>query len=626
MTLLFPLGLLALLALPIIALLHLLRERRKRVVVPSLLLWQNVPRRPDGQRSSVLPVTLLLLLHLLAALALAVALAQPRWLGRLLGGNEQLVVVVDTTTSMGARLGSGTRLQAAQAQAASLIRSLGGGDTAALIALGPQARLVARGAAEDAPSLLASLEGLHAGGTGADVAGALTLAQAALQEDRPGRVVVLSDGALPESQQIPQPLAATLDWRPVGDRQDNLGIVTFAAQPRGSGAGAAVQAYARVANYGPSSTQTWVRLFGDDRQLDERFIDLAPDDESELTWSLPAGIATLRAELGSDDALAADNTASLSLAQVRPLSVLLVSEPPATAAGASRQAAEPLRRALGAVPGLQVASVAPGDYATSPLAARADLTVFDGFLPNKWPTGGVLVVSPPAGNELLPLGAPRAVQPDEPLTASGALLEGLSLSSLRFGQTRMLSPPQWAQVALAAGEQPLILRGRSGASELAVWNFNLGGSNLATRLTFPLLVARTVRDLTPQALPSALALGEALHLRPSPRAATVEIVAPNGAKVTIAAADAASPKILDQAGFYGVSERAADGSLVYNGRVAANAGSPLESDLEPRPAPTVATVPAAPPSDPTAQGRELWPWLALVALAIVFAEWAYVHR
>jgi Ca-activated chloride channel family protein len=324
MSLLFPLGLLALLALPIIVLLHLLRERRKRVVVPSLLLWQNTPRRPDGQRSSVLPVTLLLLLHLLAALALALALAQPRWLGRLLGGSEQLVVVVDTTTSMGARLGGSTRLQEAQAQARQLIGGIGGGDKAAVIALGPQARLVARGAAADTPRLLAAVDELRAGGTGADVAGALTLAQAALDAGTPGRVVVLSDGALPEGQQVPQALAATLDWRTVGDQQDNLGIVTFAAQPRGSGAGAAVQAYARVANYGASPAQAWVRLMGDDRQLDERFVDLAAGAESELTWSLPAGIASLRAELQGGDALAADDTASLSLAQVRPLSVLLV--------------------------------------------------------------------------------------------------------------------------------------------------------------------------------------------------------------------------------------------------------------------------------------------------------------
>ena len=50
MIFLLPIGLLALLTLPIILLLHLMRERRRRVVVPSLMHWLNVPRRRDAQR------------------------------------------------------------------------------------------------------------------------------------------------------------------------------------------------------------------------------------------------------------------------------------------------------------------------------------------------------------------------------------------------------------------------------------------------------------------------------------------------------------------------------------------------------------------------------------------------
>src|SRR3712207_8291507 len=50
--------LLALLTLPIIVLLHLLRERRRRVSVPSLMHWQHLPRRPEGERIRRLPLTL----------------------------------------------------------------------------------------------------------------------------------------------------------------------------------------------------------------------------------------------------------------------------------------------------------------------------------------------------------------------------------------------------------------------------------------------------------------------------------------------------------------------------------------------------------------------------------------
>ena len=54
MTFALPIGLLALLTLPIIIILHLLRERRRRVVVPSLQHWQNLPRSRAAERQ-VLP-------------------------------------------------------------------------------------------------------------------------------------------------------------------------------------------------------------------------------------------------------------------------------------------------------------------------------------------------------------------------------------------------------------------------------------------------------------------------------------------------------------------------------------------------------------------------------------------
>ncbi|WP_322511723.1 BatA domain-containing protein, partial [Chloroflexus sp.] len=85
MTFLAPIGLLALLALPVIVFLHLLQARRRRAVVPSLLIWWQIPSRPAARRRRRLRWTLLLLLHLLAALLIGLALAQPQiplpWLG-----------------------------------------------------------------------------------------------------------------------------------------------------------------------------------------------------------------------------------------------------------------------------------------------------------------------------------------------------------------------------------------------------------------------------------------------------------------------------------------------------------------------------------------------------------------
>lgn len=635
MALLFPLGLLALIALPIILWLHLLRERRPRAVVPSLLLWQNLPAQPEGRQRKRLPLTLLLFLHLLAALLLGLALSQPQWLGSLLGGSGHTVVIVDTSASMATQESAfgGTRIDQALNEARGLINRLSGQDRLTLIAAGAQAHLLATGDVNSRANLLAALDDRPTGGVGTDLAGALTLAQAALEGVRDGRIVMISDGALPPtaSEDLQQTAlqSVSLDWVTVGSSLDNRSIVVFAARPRGGTRAegrTATQVYARIANYGTSGLTTDLRLFGDDQLLDTRPVNLQPDGEAEVTWTVPPGVAVLRAELDGQDALPTDDVAYLNLAQIRPINTLLVSTDPG-----------PIERVLNAIPGPNVLVVDPAEYAALPQADQADLTIFDGTLPSRWPTGGVLVIGPPAGDStLITVSESRTLTESAQLVVaqganSNALLEGLSLESVSFGEVQVVQTPHWATVQLAAGHIPLILRGRVDRSEVAIWAFSLEQSNLTERLAFPLLMARTVRDLAPLPPPMALPAGAPLSLRPSMRAEAVEVQSPAGQTQRLDVAPTLHVGGLLQPGLYTVTERAGD-ETIYRGQLAINAGSPVESDVRPRlTLPDIGTpVEAASlnggqPPTPREQ-QPLWPWLALTALVVMVIEWVYVHR
>lgn len=621
MSLLAPLGLLALLALPIIVVLHMLRERRRRVVVPSLLLWQLMPRKQEAQRRRRLPLTLLLLLHLLAAALLGLALARPQWSLALFGGAGHTAVVIDTSTSMDAPAPGigGTRLEAARGRAQALIGGLGPQETVTLIAAGPRPRLVDAAGPDGAARVLAALAELQAGGTGSDLAGALTLAEATLQGRQDARIVVLTDAALPETATAAlaaRPAALPIEWVVVGGPLDNRAIVTLAARQRG--ATGPVQVYARAVNYGQAPLRSVVRLFGDDQLLDTRPVTLQPDGIAELTWAVPRGITMLRAELDGGDGLPADDAATISLAQTRPVAALLVSEQPAA-----------LERALRVVPGLTITTLPPGLYAGSAEAAAADLTIFDGYLPATWPAGGVLAVNPPPGSPLLSVGErPREPAADEAAlslaSARPELLDGVSLGSVEFGPARDVDPPAWATTLLARGDQPLIMRGRTERSEVAVWAFDLSQGNLVTRLAFPLLVARTVRDLTPPALPASALLGEAPQLALDPRTTRLELGAPDGTARVLAVTPGEPPTVsLDQPGVYTLAEQA-EGRTLATGRLAVNAGAPFESELAPRELPATQR-PAAQAGVEGEGDRPLWPWLAAAALAVMMLEWTYVH-
>lgn len=609
MTFLLPIGLLALLTIPLILLLHLLRERRRRVAVPSLMHWLNVPRRHEGQRIRRLPLTLLLLLHLLAAALLGLALGRPQILGRFAGAARQVAVVIDTSTSMAARQGASTRFALAQERARAALRALGSQDRATLVAAGPSARIVASGGAADLARLLAAVDQLRPGGTGTDIDGALTLAEAALDPDRRRAIVVITDGSLPEqSAAAPRTLSAELDWQQVGDEAPNRAIVAFAARPWGGN----LQVYARAANYAQAPAETTIRLYGDDQLLGTRAVALAAGGETELTWTLPKGYDRLRAELDGGDALAEDDDAFLSVGQARPISALLVSEQPDT-----------LRRALAAVPGVRVTVVDPAGY--QPPGSSADLTIFEGFLPPEWPAGAALAINPPPGSPLVEVGQQAQRLGEGELTQTGDLLAGLSFAGVSFGPIYPVAPPAWAEPRLADGGTPLILRGRDGAHEVAIWAFDPAAGNLPTRLAFPLLVARTVRDLTPPPLPASLPAGAPLTLRPDPRAAELRLVDPRGVEATLASAQAITFDTLTQPGFYRVEERR-DGAAVFRGLVAVNAGAALESNLRVRSAvPAVAGEQSA-AADTPRELTDLWPWLALGALAVLMLEWGYIHR
>ena len=96
-----PSGLWALLAVPVILLIHFLQERSRRVRVSTLFLLERVkPESVGGARFERLRNSVPLWMQLLAALLLAWLLAEPRWIRE--DSRQTVVVVLDSSVSMSA--------------------------------------------------------------------------------------------------------------------------------------------------------------------------------------------------------------------------------------------------------------------------------------------------------------------------------------------------------------------------------------------------------------------------------------------------------------------------------------------------------------------------------------------
>src|SRR5882762_10390563 len=137
-----PLAPLGLAFVPAVIAMYLLKLRRDEAIVPSTLLWNrlvaDVEANAPWQR---LRRSLLLLLQLLLVVILALLAARP-FLERPAGLARDIVLIVDTSASMGATDVLPTRLDAAKVAAIEALRELPTGGKVSVIAADRSARIV----------------------------------------------------------------------------------------------------------------------------------------------------------------------------------------------------------------------------------------------------------------------------------------------------------------------------------------------------------------------------------------------------------------------------------------------------------------------------------------------------
>ncbi len=609
MTLLVPLALLSLLTLPIIVVLHMTQLRRRRVEVPSLLLWRQIPLQATARRRRRLRLTLLLLLHLLVASLIGVALAQPEitlpWTSA-----RTRAIIIDTSTSMALVEGGSSRLERARQRAAVLIREMRGADQVVLIGAGPRPRLIDRGHVADSARLLGALSTLAIEGSGSDLVGAFTIAETLLLDQPGAEIFVLTDGALPPPNvsNIRFPVRIEV----LGTEQPNRAIATLAAR---TDEAQAVHIYARLVNAGNRLFRGSVRLWLDDQlQLTEQ-VSMQPDAVLELSWTLPGPAQQVRLVFDGADGLPLDDTATVIVNNRRPIRVLLVADD-----------SPALVRALQAMPDVVVTAVTPAAYVAEQ-STTTDVTILVQTLPARWPTGGVLVINPPPGSLLDVRGTTTAVPSITLTTAGETLLRDVNLSGIDWGSITVIEPPDWLTPLAFSGDYPLILRGRVERSEVTVWNVDLTDHPLTRRLAFPLLVARTIRSLVPPPLPAAVTAGTTLLYQADLRTTQLEITAPDGKRDGFEVQPALPVAItLTQTGLYRIREWAND-QAIHEAHLPVNAGTLAEADPAPRmSSTTISPAVALTQTKSIATPQPLWSWLIMMAIIILVVEWLYIQR
>lgn len=621
MNFLVPIAALGLLTLPIILILHLLRNRREQLPIPSLHLWRDLQQKKQGALPRSMPLSLMLMLQLLTATALTLGLARPVF-SFLLDQPRQAIFILDTTTSMTAEdaaLGQSVRrFDAARQAIRAQIQALSDRDAFAVISLNPHPEILSSGTGQQKSKALLILDNLVPGATGADLHAALTLADGLFEPNRLNQITVLTDGDYPvEANSLP-PVSAPIDWQIIPSnlstsQPSNQALLNVSSRPLPDGRH---RLFARVINYSDTPVARTVQIFAGEHLFDKTTVQLQPQSETARVWTLPESAETARVELVETDVLPLDNRAELLLRDTNRHRVLLVSDTP-----------DNLARALEAQPNIELTVDAPTTRTHD--STGFDLTVFEGQgLPldlTTWPRGNLLVVNPPLGHPLLPADNFSRNQRPNPATGSG-LLAGVDLSGVYFNRVLQVTLPKWANVDLRAvggvdetAGQPLIFHGSVGGSQVMVWAFDLGvnASNLSARLALPLLMANTLQTLLSPAPQPVVPVGEPVVIN-----GNFSVEMPGGGRL--------SP--LQMLGSNGRFTRTQLPGLykIYNEQgtyvagFAVHAGSALESNLSIQFNPNSLNIQRSTSNNlpPEIKYYEIWPWLAsLVVLVMILEGW-----
>jgi len=476
MTLLQPLGLLALAAVPVLVALSLWRWRRREVTVSSLLLWRDVAtawrHAPHARRRRQLDP--LLVLRVAVALALAGALCAPV-LVRTAQATRRLIVVLDRSASMATRRPDGlTRWRAARDELLKLLVQLDAADRVEFAAVPPLAEqaIGAERDPRDAASRLLTLEPSDAAAEPADLRRAALDAQAR-QPD--ARVLVVTDTPLPD-------LPAGVGLLATGAPARNLGITTFAARPYPDGRAEVLIA---VANANPAPTAAQVVLRADGRELGRRRVDVAGAATARAIFEVrPSAAAVLEARLEGADDLPADDRAWLARRSER-LRVAWVGDE-----------CYYLRRALAVQDGAEVVELPEPPEVAVP--GGFDLALYYRAVPRRLAAGSIVVVAPGAPVGALRPGPLADAAPASVVARRDPLMAAVRLDGLALGRVPRPALPGGFEALAAAGDVPVIGRWRDGAATVVYVGVDPAASAWPLDPSFPIFWANVVASAARQ--------------------------------------------------------------------------------------------------------------------------------
>lgn len=491
--------------LPLVVLMYILKQKFEERQVGSIYLWQQVLKdievNTPWQR---LKKNLLLYLQLLSVLLLVFALSDP-YLYAGGGSYSNLVIVIDNTGSMNARLEEGTRLERAKEMAEELLNSSGKNSNITLLTVERNPRVLL-GKTTDREEAVASIRAIEPGNFSGNINDSVSLIRAIVKqyEGSSYKTVIYTDSQVETEDLNAQVVSlaselSNVSLDHISWSEDNGKLIVLV----------------RATNRSKEVLQREISLYGNDRILDIKDIELQPGKTNTVYFEgLSADVGYIWAELTEKDDLEQDNQVYGVVRRTKPVKVLLASESNVF-----------IEKAMANIKGVELYKTNPdGEYAEG-----YDLYIFDSFTPSKLPaSGSMLLVNPSAGNGVAEVGA--EIEGGYPEVLKHSLTKYIEHADFTVSKLKSMELPYWAESLIDIKGRTAVFAGEQKWRKAAVIGFDLHNSNFVLTTEFPIFIYNLTAYLTgmDRENTAAYVCGDQIDLILDPEAGEADIKTPEG--------------------------------------------------------------------------------------------------
>ncbi|HHV98959.1 MAG TPA: VWA domain-containing protein [Clostridiaceae bacterium] len=536
-----PWGLTALLAVPVIIILYLLKQKHEDYIISSIFLWQNALQDIEANAPwQKLKKNILMFLQIVAVVLLALLLAEPAVKTGSIN-SDAVMLVMDCSLSMQSTDIKPNRFEAARRDAINLVESCSSNTKFILIVSGNTPQIVLS-QTNDKDRVIQEIQNLKVSDTAQDLEGTIELVNSLLRENSEMQVNWFGDGVNPVSDSssgnVSKQSSENVSNHSSGNisnqyiSSDNIQYhlynrnganyaVTLLSQRKLQNS-QEIMALSRIANFSLEDAELDVSLYTDGELFDARRVRVEAGKSENIYWKkIPASASRLECRIDTDDTLDKDNSAGLMVHTNKVRKVLLSS------AGNIF-----LEKLLSLMPDVELYRTDAGDIQE---LKGYELYIFDGNLPEQLPGDGHIILFNPPQNEYFSL-AGKSEYTEIRCTKHriyNNLEENISFDALK---TDLYHLPQWSNPLMENDEGIVAFEGYLDKFRLMVFGFDLHETNLPVQPLFPVIMTRFVQELLPGGLNeiSAVNAGDLINLSIDPEAREVFVIAPDGNKTQIA--------------------------------------------------------------------------------------------